>query len=122
MLTKCSFYQKKYIEFTFKLLLYFSFVQNGSSFVRYLSVGSVQMCGLTNSSSLPPVSPQALVKYGVKGSWFILLTMAAGLPHFSTGFMRCWGRDTFISMRGLLLVTGRFEAARYDEWGYVALR
>ena len=92
----------------------FRFVQDGSDFVKYLSLGSVQMCGLTNTA-LPPVSSKLEKLYSdcaMAHSHELLLTMAAGLPHFSVGFMRCWGRDTFIALRGLLLVTERFAVAR----------
>ncbi|XP_041474859.1 glycogen debranching enzyme-like [Lytechinus variegatus] len=95
-----------------------SFVLDGSSFVRSLALGSVQMCGIVKTSPLPVMSPslegvptgldEETGKYVQRAS-----TMSAGLPHFSSGFMRCWGRDTFIALPGLLLVTGRADEAKH---------
>ena len=40
------------------------------------------------------------------------VSMSAGIPHFSHGFMRCWGRDTFIALPGLLISTHRLADAK----------
>jgi len=94
-----------------------SFIQNGSSFVRLLALGSVQMCGVGRFPALPPVSSEIDdVPYrlspitGEKEQCCV--SLAAGLPHFSAGIFRCWGRDTFISLRGLMLLTGRHVESR----------
>ena len=75
-------------------------------------MGSVQLYGHTLSATLPPYQPSSLAP-PTDSSAPPIGSLAAGLPHFAIGFMRCWGRDTFIALRGLLLVTGRYQEARY---------
>lgn len=73
-------------------------IQHGQQFIHKLAMVSVQQVGYVKSASL---WPQKSVS-----------SLAAGLPHFSTDWARCWGRDVFISLRGLLLCTGRFGEAK----------
>ena len=73
-------------------------IQNGPRFLKSLALVSVQMSGFMHSASLYP-------RHSVS-------CLAAGLPHFAFDWARCWGRDVFISLRGLLLGTGRFMNAR----------
>ncbi|KTW30644.1 glycogen debranching enzyme [Pneumocystis carinii B80] len=73
-------------------------VQNGHSFIKSLALCSVQLHGIVKSASLNPFVNTPCI--------------AAGLPHFSCDWKRCWGRDVFISLRGIFLVTGRFDDAK----------
>ncbi|KAJ2927810.1 hypothetical protein H1R20_g9280, partial [Candolleomyces eurysporus] len=74
------------------------FVVSGHSFIQDLALCAVQMYGLVKSASLDP---------GV-----VTPSLAAGLPHFTKEWARCWGRDVFISLSGLFLTTGNFEGAK----------
>ena len=74
------------------------FISSGHSFTQDLAMVSLQMHGRVRSASLDPVKS--------------VPSLAAGLPHFASGWARCWGRDVFISLRGLLLTTGDFESAK----------
>ena len=101
-------YSKLYcvlLDQTFRLMS--SFVKDGSTFVKYLALGSVQHAAELMSAPLPNISPNLEIKKNT-----IRVSCAAGLPHFSTGYMRNWGRDTFISLPGLFISTGRQEEAR----------
>ncbi|KAJ3752145.1 glycoside hydrolase family 13 protein [Lentinula raphanica] len=75
-----------------------AFVLTGHDFTQDLALCSVQMYGLVKSASLDPGKPMP--------------SLAAGLPHFAAGWARCWGRDVFISLRGLFLTTGNFDGAK----------
>lgn len=94
-------------------------IKNCSTFCKSLALASIQFAGIVKSSPLPTLSPNLLAPLlktqgGPDGKDRPeCITLAAGLPHFSSGYMRNWGRDTFISLRGLLLLTGRFEEAKY---------
>jgi len=84
------------------------FVKEGGPFVKALSLASVALCAEVKGAMLPFVPADKLKVNKIEK----LPSIAAGLPHFSAGSMRCWGRDTFISMRGLLMLTGRMHEAR----------
>jgi len=81
------------------------------------------MGGIIRSSQLPdlspnlsPPKPKIKIRDGVAEQ--MCLTLSAGLPHFTTGYMRNWGRDTFIALRGLLLLSGRHVEARFIILGF----
>ncbi|XP_057317970.1 glycogen debranching enzyme-like isoform X1 [Microplitis mediator] len=99
------------------------FVQDGSTFVRLMSLSSIQVSGIVKSAQLPELSPnlspprpKVIDKEGNKEQ--MCTTISAGLPHFAVGYMRNWGRDTFIALRGILLLTGRHEEARFIILGF----
>jgi len=80
------------------------FVQKGNWFVHALAITSIQFYGVST-----PLISNPNVLEGVEDRE---ASMAAGFPHFSTGYMRSWGRDTFISLNGILLVPGRIQEAK----------
>ena len=93
-----------------------SFISKGSTFPQLLALSSLQFLAPIKSSNLPALSPATAAPKPPA----LCTTLAAGLPHFASGYMRCWGRDTFISLRGLLLLTGRFDEARYIILGFAS--
>lgn len=107
------------LENCFDQLMSCDFVRDGSSFVRALALGSVQMVACIKSAPLPmPSPPPSSSEQDARCK--AMTSLSAGLPHFAVGYMRNWGRDTFISIRGLLILTGRRQEARQHILAYAA--
>ncbi|OHT13097.1 Amylo-alpha-1,6-glucosidase family protein [Tritrichomonas foetus] len=93
------------------------FVQNGDELVKSLALSAI--------SFYTPCKNAQLVHPNLQRVFVGLLSRmdtstAAGFPHFSAGFMRSWGRDTMIALRGLYMCTGRFTEARDQLVGFAA--
>jgi glycogen debranching enzyme len=97
-------------------MLFHSFISKGSIFAQLLALSSLQFLAPVKSARLPDLSPNISPPKPPA----LCTTLAAGLTHFATGYMRCWGRDTFIALRGLMILTGRFDEARYIILGFAA--
>ncbi|KAL7629481.1 bifunctional 4-alpha-glucanotransferase/amylo-alpha-1,6-glucosidase [Parahypoxylon ruwenzoriense] len=82
-------------------------IQSGQWFLQRLAMVSVQMTGLVKSASLWPTKS--------------VPSLAAGLPHFAVEWARCWGRDVFISLRGLYLGVGRFDEAAEHIFAFASV-
>lgn len=103
-----------------------TFVSKGNRLVQLLTFGSIALLGYSRTSPLPPISkdispPKPLIETINEIAFPTCATIAAGLTHFASGYMRNWGRDTFISLRGVCLTTGRYDEARYIILGFAGV-
>lgn len=86
-------------------------VELGSSTILNLVAASVQLYGKAPNATLPTIMPAPALQGSNDNPDRYTCSLAAGLPHFAEGMWRNWGRDTFIALRGCLLLTERFEVS-----------
>lgn len=89
-----------------------NFLQNGSSFIHNLALATIQFVSYCKTAKLPNVIPNAYNQN--------FLSIAAGIPQYSFSAVRNWGRDTFGSLKGLLLLFNRHQDAKYLILCYAA--
>ncbi|KAA3676438.1 glycogen debranching enzyme [Paragonimus westermani] len=102
-----------------------SWIQSTSSMIKRLAIATVQFYGFIGDCRLPspaPLLPQEVKLIANQPSGIPLhCSLSAGLPHFAGGMWRSWGRDTFIALRGCLLLTERYEDAANIILSYASL-
>ncbi|KAF7260333.1 hypothetical protein EG68_02500 [Paragonimus skrjabini miyazakii] len=102
-----------------------SWIQSTSSVIKRLAIATVQFYGFIGDCRLPspaPLLPEEVKPIANQPSGVPLhCSLSAGLPHFAGGMWRSWGRDTFIALRGCLLLTERYEDAANIILSYASL-
>ncbi|CAF3847295.1 unnamed protein product [Rotaria sp. Silwood1] len=113
------------IEHAYQLMS--PFIINSSKFVRSFSQTSIQLLSFIRNARLPLLSSNIAKPYPIEEKdeqtferIQLIPSLAAAFPHLSSGLWRNWGRHTFISLRGLILLTGRYEEARYLILSYAS--
>ncbi|RKP03966.1 hypothetical protein CXG81DRAFT_8863 [Caulochytrium protostelioides] len=90
-----------------------------TTLVRACLLTAVQLSGASASAQLARPEFWAAMA-GTIPAELTKASLAAGLPHFSGSFMRCWGRDIFIAIPGLFLVPGYYDRARTHLLAFAA--
>ncbi|CAH8590703.1 unnamed protein product [Schistosoma turkestanicum] len=102
-------------------LRYSTWIRSSSSIAKNLAVATSQFYGFIGNSRLPGRVAHFNKNTPNPEVEATFCSLAAGLPHFAEGMWRSWGRDTFISLRGCLLLTGRSEDAANIILSYASL-
>ncbi|KAK4475741.1 hypothetical protein MN116_001003 [Schistosoma mekongi] len=102
-------------------LRFSSWIRTSSSIAKNLAVATTQFYGFIGNSRIPgriQFNKEITQNLQIEAMY---CSLSAGLPHFAEGMWRSWGRDTFIALRGCLLLTGRYQDAANIILSYASL-